>query len=429
MSESSRFHLRVVREVASKAVPSLTFFTCDVGDNQLSGLSVSHLVDEHHQRDDKDDPESASRFLEKDMRTVQRLRESVNYLRQETNRQRGFLHEKQGEFFDADEQYQKVMREFHASKNLSQERRTTIPDELESLWRISQSKRNESGPLVYTLGQMEDRLSKKEGKLSQANLYNSTLFSSDLAPEEAPEPSTKDDEISIDSDSNSSGSSDPSWNLPPLYVEYQSTLGRQDILLERYAYFLGDKDRLEMERERRRQVGLTLDKLDEQFLKEFPKAEKSRLAELDGIAEDIQRLKNLCIDEGIVDLNGDLIEEIKKDNTERALSTSTPKAPVMNSPMRSNGNIGSPQHNGDIAVDNDDDEEKFESRINPWLFDRVSAVDVALLATIMTTVVEEPDFNTSDDATRFWDKDCAGRRRQDLGDEDDVQTSPPFFEA
>jgi len=75
----------------------------------------------------------------------------------------------------------------------------------------------------------------------------------------------------------------------------------QDILQEAYEELLHEKAKLEAEKEHRRNFGMDLDHEDLHFLLHFEETIELARRELKEVSEDVERLKQLCIEKGLMD--------------------------------------------------------------------------------------------------------------------------------
>lgn len=394
-----------------------------------------------------------------DLKRVAWLRQNVRYLRLEIKGQKSFLQRAEEEFCRENEKLVKLMREWVAGHPKQAEFNLEL---VSKLFIASQSHRDECGPLVYEIDDMEERLAVEEAKLTKAedNLHERFGISLDQPSQEFAEGTPRADskatversetqhisqgntgEISdegehsdVHSHSSSQSSFFSSTNYHPLYVEYQERVGDVNILLERCAMLWHNKAELEDQQETRQRVGLRLQKTDEVFLSNFVEISNPMETELAEAQNDVRQLKALCLEEGIVDEDDNYIS-----NIEEVHGGSDAASSVKATSARGNSNIS--HHT--IAVPKEADgnhtigvqsartplvlraslrggagepepleEKEYQSRINPWLLDNLSCSkrEVSLLVTILQADGKELDDDTYIDVLKFWETDGAGEK-------------------
>jgi len=377
-------------------------------------------------------------------------RERVQYFRYHIQSQKDFLQRKEEPFFNENEKLMKLMREWIAGNPGPKDKLELDLETVTTLLAVSKSKADEFGPLIHEIGLMEDKLAAEEVRLTRAEdkLHRSYGIAINRAkPSITPDDMKSRAEIKIDvehlkeqtidpkvvddsntGDDSSSMSFFSESNYPPLWIEWQSRRGDEEILQERCAEFWFEKEQLEEQKETRQRVGLKLQKDDEDFLLNFEKLVTPVEEELAKVRQDVQRLRDLCFEQGIIDENGELVENSKggsedvsdedaganSDNVstiQTASERGIPKtwnetaslqpanpAPDVEMSLRG-GDLGQPL-----------EEKAYQARINPWLLEKLTASnsEVALLATIVKAAGKEPDENTVDEVLKFWESDGAG---------------------
>ncbi|OBT64662.1 hypothetical protein VE03_05882 [Pseudogymnoascus sp. 23342-1-I1] len=406
-----------------------------------------------------------------EVQRVAQLRLNVRRLRHEIQDLKSLLHAKEKQIFAENEEALKRLREFAAEGH----RRPNIHDlSLELVSRLffaSRSSRDECGPLNDEIGSLEDRLALEEMKLTQVE--NSLYESFGLPPMESGEdqgnsiaiqklsvpqdPLRAESEHSLanhinkvegeDDDSDDDAYSTDSFekyrkNYHPLYIEYQEKHGTQDNLYERRADIMEDKARLEDQQQSRRRVGLTLLKVDQDFLDSLPEVIRLLDVEIDEYRVEIERLKAQCLEQGIIDEDDNYIDdddEVSNDSGDSMsppsppplpslpslpplppLPTSIPpKPPVPTQPPKiiipTNAVTSLPTTARSTIVSNLGarvDNQSYQSRINPWLLDKLAAsrTELALLATILSAMDAKPDVASLLDVLRMWNHDDAGTK-------------------
>jgi hypothetical protein len=358
----------------------------------------------------------SSGIMSSDWRRVIKLRERVQNLRLQIQDQRTVVQSRQEAKSDADEKYIKVIRTRHVRCKGSVESDSEVTA-LEELWRQCQAARDAYGPAEDALNAMEDRLENEEAKLSQAE---GQLYTQLSPPRDTPA-ALEDSETFDDTSDQSSVDSEPEYE--PLYEDYLRRLGNQDLLLESYGGLVNEKNRLEAERERRRQVGVDLDDEDLEFLAKWASTIEPVREELEEVTKDVERLKNLCIAQGLIDgsepptqpsetyeeHNQDLDEHPQSDKNSTHSKPSQPENATSNNEASSSTKISQEY------------EPESVTGINSWLLDKLrsSSVEITLLTSFIIQKVSGMDSKSWQlEVLRLWDNDGAG-----LGEPvDDAQT-------
>lgn len=97
--------------------------------------------------------------------------------------------------------------------------------------------------------------------------------------------------------------------------EYLWMLGKEDLLRERVAKFEQESLHLKEEENRRQQFNIPLDMADQKFLLEFDNTIGPILTELAEVSAEVDRLRESCKEQGLMDTAGNLIDTERGDNT------------------------------------------------------------------------------------------------------------------
>jgi hypothetical protein len=98
---------------------------------------------------------------------------------------------------------------------------------------------------------------------------------------------------------------DEEFDFHPLVSRYLSRMGDLDLLKERFDDLLDEKRGLEEQRERRRQLGLTLDPEDQQWLENAQSAKDDLSEKIRMLQKDLEVMKLDCLSRGLVDEDGE----------------------------------------------------------------------------------------------------------------------------
>ncbi|OBT60344.1 hypothetical protein VE03_10242 [Pseudogymnoascus sp. 23342-1-I1] len=297
----------------------------------------------------------------------------------------------------------------------------------------------ESGPLIDEISSLEEKLAFEEAKLTQAedNLHGLPI-SHHQSTSEIEHTNAEDDNGSFDYDAYSTGSFEKyRINYPPLYIKFERERGNQESLLERRAHTLDDLARLKDQQENRHRVGLTLLKDDQQdLLDTLPEIIQRLDMEIDQSEREIEQLRAQCLEQGIIDEDDNYIHDGSEASNDSHSSAPAPpppppplpppsvppKPPVPTLPpqiaMTANVASSLPIANRSIIVNNvgnldnldNLDDEPYQNRINPWLLGKLAAshTELALLATILSSMDAKPDVTSLLDVMKLWDHDGAG---------------------
>jgi hypothetical protein len=267
------------------------------------------LIESHLKREmAPENVEGGSHVSEEDLKLLLKLRRRAQLLRLQVQEKRVLVESKREAQCDADEQYIKNIRMHHA---LNEQPGQMDPSEvaaLEILWSLCQTAHKEYGSAADSLTDMEYRLEAEEARLERTE----TRFCGHLdIPQPAPlltsllrDPGR---DISQDGDHDKSSSKSTQESQPTSqvgYSDYLWRLGNLDLAQERYQALINEKSMLEEEQTKRQRLGLDLDEEDSEFLMHFEETLEPVKKELDEVSEDVQRLKQLCIEKGLMDVHG-----------------------------------------------------------------------------------------------------------------------------
>ena len=256
-------------------------------------------------------------------------------------------------------------------------------DQQESLSRLLQDcelARAEYGPLEDDCNMLEDQLDRAELELTR---LEEKFHSLQIDPRTVP--------VGMEDLTRSS----TNWALPassagsdeftagayhPLVARYLSKMGDVDILQERLAEHVEEKDYLENEKESRQRVGLHLAKDDQEWLRSYRITEAELLQEIKEAKAEAEKLKKQCLDGGLVDEHGEptSIETWERRNFhEEDMDAGSETSEFMKFPAL----IPRPV-NSEILPQSSEFFDNTDDRINYWLLAhlRSSPLDVNLLA-------------------------------------------------
>jgi hypothetical protein len=364
--------------------------------------------------------------------TIARLTERVQQLRGQIQDQRTLVADTHEQIFTASEDLTNLIMQvqsYHTRKPVV----ANIWDAFQESLKAHQSKRDDLGPMADELAIMENRLTAQENKLKNAweRLFKKFGLSENVEPQLENHTAlvTKRSPARDDSASDSSeGSSDPEFDYPPDYVAWQDCLGQEDILKETLATYMAEKVRLEDERERRRKYNLALNPVDEQFLAEFTATVNPIKEELKIHETDSGRLREVCLRDGIIDEDGELIvvEDSDMETAEAASMPDTyniiddekpsqsPRDETLESFDHESSDymhVSEPDKSVSTWKSHSQRQEKNRQRVNVWLLEKLSfaTTEVWLLATIAQVLLEDVNVGTIFRILQNWDHDGAGR--------------------
>lgn len=400
-----------------------------------------------------------------ELQRVGQLRSTARGLRRDIQNLKSLLEAKDEQFFYENEEDFKRLREFVAEPHKHPRFHNPGLELASRLFFASRYNRDECGPLNDEINSLEEKLESEEIKLRQAedSLYESFGLSpmeSDGGQETGtakPERPISRSQATSKSEHNSTnhvnnaesqdGSSEDDMyssgsfekyrkNYHPLYIEYLEQQGTQENSYERRAYFMEDQARLEEQQKNRHRFGLTLLKEDQDFLDGLPETLRLLNIEIDECNIKIEHLRAQCLEQGIIDENDNYIDKDGEDSDasddshdsydSRPSSPPPPPPLPASAPLREPAPTLQPQVNiahhvpsplpttaHSIIVSNLGarlDDQSYQNRINPWLFDKLIAshAELALLATILSAMDAEPDVASLLDVLKLWDHDGAG---------------------
>jgi hypothetical protein len=359
--------------------------------------------------------EKLAGISEEDLKILSRLRRRVQLLRLQVQGQRVLIESKREEQSSADEKYIKWIRTHHVSKENPGQIDASEVQALETLWKQCQAARDAYGPAADSLFSLEYGLEVEEARLEQieGRVYGQ-IDVSQSSSRLTSYPKDSDDDISQteDHDAASDKRSQPSQNTSQVvYNDYLWRLGNLDLLQERYQGLINERSMLEEEREKRQRVGLDLDSEDLDFLAHFGDTLEPVRKELAEVSADVERLKQLCIEQGLMTIDGkptwtsaDDAASISEsgEETQSELPTDHSKPSQHQKPSGNNepDSRVSDSHGG------------FGPFINLWLLHKLrsSAMEILLLACYVAARVYSMDgLKWQAEALRLWGQDRAGK--------------------
>jgi hypothetical protein len=167
-----------------------------------------------------------------------------------------------------------------------------------------QAARDAYGPLEDDCNRLEDQLSGQEFELDrlEEHFYTRPLEEIHVMLDRPLTPAGVDDPQPY---SGSADEEDGEFDFHPLVSRYLSRMGDLDLLQERFDDLLDEKRGLEEQRERRRQLGLTLDPEDQQWLENAQGAEDDLSEKIRMLQKDLEVMKQDCLSRGLVDEDGE----------------------------------------------------------------------------------------------------------------------------
>jgi hypothetical protein len=224
-------------------------------------------------------------------------REKLRALYPQTLENRALVAERRSELAElrlvissADDRFMKFVREQLANASLLDNNA-----QLEELSQELQTARDKYGVLEDEYNALENRLNRQEYHLNQLQEYvfkhSSTLQNG--------APCDTDD---VDSLSESDGAEEGVFEVSfhSLEDEFLSRFGDADLCKEARDQLVYERNRLLKIKEQRLRVGNSLSPEDEAILEDFPSKEEKILAELAIIEEDVDRLRDACIEQGLL---------------------------------------------------------------------------------------------------------------------------------
>ncbi|OBT60363.1 hypothetical protein VE03_10417 [Pseudogymnoascus sp. 23342-1-I1] len=391
-----------------------------------------------------------------ELQKVAEQRQDVRHRRLEIQNLKFILQAKEIQILNENEETFKRLREFVTERHKRPKMHDSGLELALNLFFASRSSRDECGPLIHEISSLEERLAFEEIKLTQAedSLHKSfsiplmelekgqgngvakpgLLISHHQSTSEIEHTNAEDDNGSFDYDAYSTGSFEKyRVNYPPLYILFERERSTQENLLERRAHTLDDLARLKDQQENRHRVGLTLLKDDQDLLDTLPEIIQRVDMEIEQPKREIEQLRAQCLEQGIINEDDNYIHDGSEASNDSHSSAPAPpppppplpppsvppKPPVPTLPpqiaMTPKVASSLPIANRSIIVNNvgnldNLDDEPYQNRINPWLLGKLAAshTELALLATILSSMDAKPDVTSLLDVMKLWDHDGAG---------------------
>jgi hypothetical protein len=355
-----------------------------------------------------------------ELRRLLKLRRRVQTIRLQIHAQRSQVDAKRDAQSDADEQYIKRIRTNHVTKEQPGQTDASELLILENLWRQCQAARDAYGPAVDSLLSLEYRLEMEEAKLEriEERLYEQLDMTLPESRIISPLPLAKqDDDGSQDEDDEStSPSSQESRHTDDVgYDDYLRRLGNLDLLQERYQSLMNEKAMLEEERAKRFRVGRDLDSENMEFLARFEYIIKPVSVEIVEVSEDVKRLKQLCLEKGLIDANGNPTQDstISEESPAELGEEARSERPAEQSkPSQYQEPSGNNELGPSISVYHGG----FGPFINLWLLHKLrsSPVEVLLFSCYVAACVDNmEELKWQAEALRLWDHDGAGKNTRE----------------
>jgi hypothetical protein len=209
------------------------------------------------------------------------------------------LREKQRERSTADDRYFQYARMRGLGITLENQDISKQQKSLTELLEDCQKARDEYGPLEDDCNLLEDQLGRDEFELTK---LEEIFYKRECDPQTLREAHS---DIASDSHNGSTYSeSEVGRESHPLVSKFLSQLGDVDILKERLDYHIEEKFSLEYEKEARLRVGRDLAQDDQEWLDNYDDMERNLLTEINEAKSEAEKLKQLCLEQGLVDEDG-----------------------------------------------------------------------------------------------------------------------------
>jgi hypothetical protein len=241
-------------------------------------------------------------MFDKEWGSIEKLRNRTRILRSQLQELRKELRQKQYAKSAADDYLIQYFRRNTSSATALDQDMSQQQTTLSSLLQECQEARDQYGPLEDDCNLMEDQLGREEVELTklEAHFYGQQTELQNLggrissAVIDSPAVASTDSEV---------GSDD---NFHPRVSEYLSKLGDIDILQERLDENYEEKETLEEEKAYRLRLPLPRDlgEDEQEWLDNFDSVEAGLLAELKIAEAKAHELKNVCLEAGLIDENG-----------------------------------------------------------------------------------------------------------------------------
>lgn len=264
--------------------------------NKSFSRPTTHLVESHF----GDFPKPERFEIRREWQKIQKLRESTWSQRSKIHELRIVLREKQLAKSTADDKYLQQVRESYLrlkdeNKDISKEQK-----KLELLAHECERSRDEYGPLEDDCNWLEDQLGRDEFDLTK---LEEKFFSLMNNPQDFKIEETMSE---VESQAPSAYSDSDVGQDPyhPLVSRFLSKMGDVDILAERLTYLIEEKYSLESEKQTRLLVGHNLAPDDQETLDNYEDAYAKLNKQIEEAKIQAQALKKECLNEGLVDANG-----------------------------------------------------------------------------------------------------------------------------
>jgi hypothetical protein len=365
------------------------------------------------------DYDSDPQRLEEGWGRLRNLRASTLRLRGQLRQLRKELHRREFAKSSADDLFMKHVRELRSASisHLNQDIFKSEDTILEAQYAAIQAARDDYGPIFDDYNNMEDLLDQQEFEMAkiESRLYHPTI-----------------DETLPSGPSLIGLSSESPPKLHPLHISYLSRLGDLDLVRERLQNMIQERDSILYDQESRLRVGMNVHENEQNFLDQFPLQEAALLGELVAIEQDIERLKEACLEEGIElaesslgDIDGSEVEDIsiKSQSDHASIGPSTFSLLLPKSDEKK-VKLG--------VFITDFDEGNKNDRINRWLRYQLqtSPLEVELLVRIFQHLLEVVDlrqwrkgiFYWQVSVTFWWEHDDANRQLEAFKPPDTLNT-------
>lgn len=350
-----------------------------------------------------------------ELKRLLKLRRRVQALRIQIYKQRGLVDAKRDAQFEADELYMKRIRTNHVTKEQPGQMDASEFLNLENLWRSCQTARNEYGPAVDSLLAMENRLEIEEAKLEriEGRLYEQFDTSQPTSPVIRPfKDLNNDTSQEEDSDDSSSQSSQEFTKTDEVnYDDYLRRLGNLDLLEERFQSLINEKSMLEEEQAKRWRVGKDIDSESRDFLARFEDILKPVGDEIEVVSQDVERLKQVCMEKGLMDVDGNPTQSSAIGEVSPSESGEEVQFELLAEHSKPSQHQ-KPSGNNEMESRDSGSNGGYGPFINLWLLHilRLSRWQILLLACWVAACVNNIDeLKWQAEAIRLWELDGAGK--------------------
>jgi hypothetical protein len=274
--------------------------------------------------------------------------------------------------------------DFDAKYSLSHQKKW--PD----LMQDCQAIRDEYGPLEDDCNHLEDQLSNEESKQHELEAEFQKRLEQGLPELRADSAAAN---LNIRDTSSAPGPALEDLkvtNLHPLATEFLSKLGDLYLLNEQYNDLLDERQYLEEEGARRKNVNLPLNASDQAFIENFEVQEKELARRLDFVENEVEAMRKDCLARGLIDEFDEPTTLTSQEKThfkaEKGLYPENNLSEYAKFPVL----LPRPGSGQEVEVDMEslvplkDDQPRPQKRVNEWLLEqlRTSPLDVRLLASM-----------------------------------------------